>query len=142
MKKEVILYSDGSSLGNPGPGGWGVILEYRGKQKEFSGGSKLATNNQMELRAVIEGLKRLKEPCSVEIVTDSSYVANAINSWLTNWIRKDFKGVKNSDMWQEFLEVSRPHTLKARWVKGHSGDKMNERCDYLAVSEAKKFKEN
>ncbi len=78
MRKEVILYSDGSSLGNPGAGGWGIVLEYKGHQKEFSGGSRLATNNQMELKAVIEGLKRLKEPCNVEIITDSSYVVNAI----------------------------------------------------------------
>ena len=139
--KEVTLYSDGSSLGNPGPGGWGVILEYKGKQKEFSGGSKKATNNQMELKAVIEGLKRLKEPCIVEVVTDSSYVANAINSWLDNWIKKDFKDVKNKELWQEYINVSKNHIIKAKWVRGHSGNEMNERCDKLAVDAAKRFKE-
>ena len=141
MKKEVTLYSDGSSLGNPGPGGWGVILEYKGRQKEFSGSQKVATNNQMELKAVIEGLKRLKEPCSVRVVTDSSYVANAINEWLKNWIKKDFKGVKNKELWEEFIEVSKDHSIRAEWVRGHSGNEMNERCDKLAVEAAKKCKE-
>ena len=141
-KKTVTLYSDGSSLGNPGPGGWGVILEYNGFKKEFSGGSSNTTNNRMELTAVIEGLKKLKEPCKVEIVTDSSYVANGINEWLSNWIKKDFKKVKNEDLWKEYIEVSKNHEIKATWVKGHSGHKENERCDYLATNEAKKFKEN
>ena len=141
MKKEVTLYSDGSSLGNPGPGGWGAILEYKGVTKEISGAQKETTNNQMELKAVIEGLKLLKEPCKVEVVTDSSYVANAINEWLDNWVKKDFKKVKNSELWREFLEVSKNHDIKATWVRGHSGHKMNERCDYLAVNAAKKIKE-
>ena len=141
-KKAVTLYSDGSSLGNPGPGGWGVILEYKGRQKEFSGGERETTNNRMELTAVIEGLRRLREPCDVEIVTDSSYVANAINSWLKGWIEKDFKKVKNVDLWKEYLNVSKIHNVKATWVRGHSGHKENERCDKLATSEAKKFKEN
>jgi len=141
LKKEVTLYSDGSSLGNPGPGGWGAILEYKGVTKEISGAQKETTNNQMELKAVIEGLKLLKEPCKVEVVTDSSYVANAINEWLDNWIKKDFKKVKNSELWREFLEVSKNHDIKATWVRGHSGHKMNERCDYLAVNAAKKIKE-
>jgi len=141
-KKAVTLYSDGSSLGNPGPGGWGVILEYKGKKKEFSGSEANTTNNRMELKAVIEGLKRLKEPCSVEVVTDSSYVANSINLWLKKWIKKDFKNVKNIDLWREYLEVSKPHTIKATWVRGHSGHKENERCDKLAVEAALKAKES
>ena len=139
--KEVTLYCDGSSLGNPGPGGWAAILDYKGKQKSFSGGSRVATNNQMELKAVIEGLKKLKEPCNVEVVTDSSYVANAINGWLDSWIKKDFKKVKNKELWQEYLNVAKNHKIKATWVRGHSGHKLNEQCDKLAVNEAKKFKE-
>ena len=138
--KAITLYSDGSSLGNPGPGGWGTILEYNGVTKEFSGGEKHTTNNRMELTGVIEGLKRLKEPCEVTIVTDSSYVANAINSWLKGWVAKDFKKVKNVDLWQEYLQVSKPHQIKATWVRGHSGHPQNERCDTLAVEAANKFK--
>ena len=138
-KKEVTLYSDGSSLGNPGPGGWGVILDYKGKQKELSGGELNTTNNRMELLAVIKGLEALKEPCKVNIVTDSSYVANAINEWLKNWVAKDFKKVKNVDLWQRYLEVSKKHDIKASWVRGHSGHIENERCDKLATSAAKKI---
>jgi len=141
IKKAVTLYSDGSSLGNPGPGGWGTILEFKGQKKEFSGGEPHTTNNRMELTGVIEGLKRLKEPCSVEVVTDSSYVANAINSWLAGWVAKDFKKVKNVDLWQEYLSVSEPHEVKATWVRGHNGHPENERCDELATTEAKKYKE-
>ena len=141
IKKAVTLYSDGSSLGNPGPGGWGTILEFKGQKKEFSGGEPHTTNNRMELTGVIEGLKRLKEPCSVEVVTDSSYVANAINDWLAGWVAKDFKKVKNVDLWQEYLSVSEPHEVKATWVRGHNGHPENERCDELATTEAKKYKE-
>ena len=141
QRKKVIIYSDGSSLGNPGAGGWGAILEYKGKTKEISGNQELATNNQMELRAVIEALKLLREPCDVEIVTDSSYVANAINAWLSGWIKKDFKKVKNPDLWKEYLSVSNPHTIKATWVRGHNGHPQNERCDELAVNAAKQIKE-
>jgi len=139
-KKAVSLYSDGSSLGNPGPGGWGTILEYNGHKKEISGAAEETTNNRMELQAVIEGLKLLKEPCRVEVVTDSSYVANAINSWLSGWIAKDFKKVKNVDLWREYLESAKSHEVKATWVRGHSGHPENERCDYLATQEAKRVK--
>ncbi len=136
-RKQITLYSDGSSLGNPGPGGWGTILEFKGNTKEFSGSEEHTTNNRMELTGVIEGLKRLKEPCDVEVVTDSSYVANAINSWLAGWVAKDFKKVKNVDLWQEYLEVSKPHNIKATWVRGHNGHPQNEQCDYLATQAAK-----
>jgi ribonuclease HI len=139
-KKVVTLYSDGSSLGNPGPGGWGTILEFKGKQKELSGKELDTTNNRMELTAVIRGLQALKEPCNVEVVTDSSYVANAINSWLKGWIAKDFKKVKNVDLWQEYLEASKAHNIKATWVRGHSGHPQNERCDTLATTQAQKAK--
>jgi len=142
MQKQITLYSDGSSLGNPGPGGWGTILEYKGNTKEFSGSNPDTTNNRMELTGVIEGLKRLKEPCSVEVVTDSSYVANAINGWLAGWVAKDFKKVKNVDLWKEYLEASKIHNVKATWVRGHNGHPQNEQCDYLATQAAKKEKEN
>ncbi len=136
----MILYCDGSSLGNPGAGGYAGILEYRGKRKIFSGGEKKSTNNQMELKAVIEGLKLLKEPCKVLIVTDSTYVANAINLWLKSWIQKKFKGVKNKELWKEFLEVAQKHQVEAKWIKGHSGHEENELCDKLAKKEALKLK--
>ncbi len=139
-KKAVTLYSDGSSLGNPGPGGWGAILEYNGHKKEISGAESETTNNRMELTAVIEGLKRLKEPCRVEVVTDSSYVANAINSWLKGWIAKDFKKVKNVDLWQEYLEAAKGHDIQATWIRGHNGHIENERCDTLATEAAKQIK--
>lgn len=138
--KVVTLYSDGSSLGNPGPGGWGTILEYNGHRKEISGSSAETTNNRMELQAVIEGIKLLKQPCSVEVVTDSSYVANAINSWLSGWVKKDFKKVKNVDLWREYLESAKEHSVKATWVRGHNGHPENERCDYLATEAAKREK--
>jgi ribonuclease HI len=137
--KKITLYSDGSSLGNPGPGGYGGILDYKGKTKEYSGGESHTTNNRMELKGVIEGLKLLKEPCEVEIVSDSSYVVKAINEWLPSWIAKGFKKVKNVDLWQEFLDVSNTHKVHATWVRGHNGHPQNERCDILAKQEAEKF---
>ena len=139
-RKQVTLYSDGSSLGNPGPGGYGGILEYKGKQKEYSGGEPQTTNNRMELRGVIEGLKLLKEPCDVTVVSDSSYVVKAINEWLNGWVAKGFKKVKNVDLWEEYLTFSQIHLVKGVWVKGHSGHPQNERCDELAVIEAEKQK--
>ncbi len=140
MKKQITLYSDGSSLGNPGPGGYGGILEYQGKRKEYSGAEPHTTNNRMELRGVIEGLKLLKEPCRVEVVSDSSYVTKAINEWLPGWVKKDFKKVKNPDLWREYLEVSAPHQVTGTWVRGHNGHPENERCDMLARQEAEQIK--
>lgn len=142
--KKIHLYSDGSSLGNPGPGGWGTILDYKGKIKELSGGKQLTTNNQMELTGVIEGLKALKEPCDVEIISDSKYVVQAINEWLKGWVVKNWKNaskqpVKNKELWEEYLEVSKQHKIHATWVKGHAGHPQNERCDQLARNEAEKF---
>ena len=143
--KNITLYSDGSSLGNPGPGGWGTILDYKGNTKELSGGNSNTTNNQMELTGVIEGLKALKEPCSVKIVSDSKYVVQAINEWLPNWIRNNWrtagkKPVKNVELWQEYVNISKQHDINAVWVKGHAGHEQNERCDQLAKSEAEKLK--
>lgn len=143
--KEIKLYSDGSSLGNPGPGGWGTILEYNGHQKELFGGKENTTNNQMELIGVIEGLKALKEPCAVEIISDSKYVVQAINEWLAGWERNNWKTaskkpVKNLELWKEYLKVSKKHTIKATWVKGHNGHEYNERCDTLARNYAESLK--
>ncbi len=140
INKQITLYSDGSSLGNPGPGGYGGILEYKGKQKKYSGGDKYTTNNRMELLGVIEGLKLLKEPCNVEVISDSSYVVKAINEWLKNWIKKDFKKVKNIDLWKEYISVSSTHNIKATWVRGHSGHIQNEECDDMARDEANRQK--
>ncbi|MGM0623777.1 MAG: ribonuclease HI [Campylobacterota bacterium] len=137
--KQVQLFSDGSSLGNPGPGGYGGILRYKDTQKEFSGAHEHTTNNRMELTGVIEGLKLLKQPCKVEVVSDSSYVVNAINEWLANWVKKDFKKVKNEDLWQEYIKVAKPHKITARWVRGHAGHEENEICDTLARQEAQKI---
>jgi len=139
-KKQVTIYSDGSSLGNPGPGGYGGILDYQGHRKEFVGGEPHTTNNRMELRGVIEGLKMLKEPCDVEIVSDSSYVVNGINKWLSGWGKRDFKKVKNPDLWREYIAASRPHQVRATWVRGHAGHPANERCDTLAREEAERQK--
>ena len=137
--KQVCLFSDGSCLNNPGPGGWAYILEFNGHEKKASGGEAQTTNNQMELRAVIEGLKALKEPCLVQLYTDSSYVVNAINGWLAGWVKKDFKNVKNVPLWQEYLRVSKPHRVRANWVKGHAGHPQNELCDEAAREAATKI---
>jgi len=144
--KKINLYSDGSSLGNPGAGGYASIIKYGEHQKEISGGKQETTNNQMELLAVIEGLKALKEACIVEIFSDSKYVVNGINLWLANWLKNGFKtanktAIKNQDLWQEYLKISKQHKIKANWVKGHAGHIENERCDELARSEATKIQE-
>ena len=138
--KTVCLFSDGSCLNNPGAGGWAYILEFNGASKKDSGAEAMTTNNQMELRAVIEGLKALKEPCRVELYTDSSYVANAINLWLNGWVKKGFKNVKNVPLWQKYLEISKPHDVKAIWVKAHNGHPQNELCDDMARAAATKIK--
>lgn len=137
--KKVFLYCDGSSLGNPGPGGWCSILEYNGHEKVISGGDPHTTNNRMELLSVIEALKLLKEKCEVEIISDSQYVVNGINQWLSGWINRNFKNVKNPEMWKEYINLSEGHKIAATWVKGHAGHQYNERCDKIAKSEASKF---
>jgi len=139
--KHITLFSDGSALGNPGPGGYGTILRYGKSERELSGGEAHTTNNRMELRGVIEGLKALKEPCEVEIVSDSSYVVKGINDWLQGWIKRDFNKVKNPDLWREYIRVSTPHRIRATWVRGHDGHPENERCDLLARGVAEKMKE-
>jgi ribonuclease HI len=139
--KQVYLFSDGSALGNPGPGGFGTILRFGDKEREIVGNEPHTTNNRMELRGVIEGLRALKEPCKVTVISDSSYVVNAINGWLENWVKKEFKKVKNVDLWKDYLEVSKPHKIEAKWVRGHDGHVENERCDILAKEQAQKVKE-
>lgn len=134
--KTICLFSDGSCLKNPGNGGWAYILEWDKYKKISSGGEANTTNNKMELRAVIEGLKAIKQECNVEIYTDSTYVANGINIWLKNWIKKDFKNVKNPELWKELLALLKKHSVKAIWIRGHNGHKQNEECDKLAKQAA------
>ena len=134
--KKIEIYTDGSSLGNPGPGGWCAILRYKDKEKVISGGENHTTNNRMELTAVIEALKKLKMPCEIDLYADSTYVLKGINEWLDNWIKKDFKNVKNDDLWREFLKYSKNHKINVNWIKGHSGHLENERCDKIAKEEA------
>ncbi len=139
--KKITLFSDGSALGNPGPGGYGVILRYGESEKELSGFEEHTTNNRMELKGVIEGLRALKEPCEVSVISDSSYVVKGINEWLINWIKRNFKKVKNPDLWKEYIEVSKLHKIDAIWVRGHDGHEENERCDVLAKEAAQVAKD-
>jgi len=138
--KQITLFSDGSALGNPGPGGYGTILLYNGKERVLSGGEAHTTNNRMELLGVIEGLKALKEPCEVKVISDSSYVVKGINEWLANWIKRDFKKVKNPDLWHEYVKVSEQHNVIGTWVKGHDSHEENERCDDIARLQAEAFR--
>lgn len=135
--KEVEIFTDGACRGNPGPGGWGVLLRYLGKERELWGGEADTTNNRMELQAAIEALKALKEPCAVVLTTDSVYVKNGITSWLAGWKQKGWKTagrkpVKNVDLWQALDEQNARHEVEWRWVKGHSGHRENEIADQLA----------
>ncbi len=139
--KIITLFSDGSALGNPGPGGYGAILRYNDKERIISGGEAHTTNNRMELLGVIEGLRALKEPCQVEVISDSSYVVKGINEWIAGWIARDFKKVKNPDLWMDYLVVSKQHKIKATWVRGHNGHDENEKCDLLAKEQAQKQKD-
>ncbi len=138
--KSIKIFADGSSLGNPGPGGYAAILKYNDSEKIVSGGEPNTTNNRMELKAVIEAIKVLKEPCTIEIISDSQYVIKGINEWLEGWIIKSFKNVKNDDLWKEYIKVSDIHEIKGTWVKGHAGHIENEQCDKIAKAEAELFK--
>ncbi len=144
--KTVTIYTDGACSGNPGPGGWGCILEYQGREKELSGGEKSTTNNRMELTAVIRGLEALKEPCTVELYSDSKYVIDALEkgwavSWQRRgWIKSDKKPALNPDLWETLLALTQKHTVHYHWVKGHAQNAKNNRCDELAVGEWKKLK--
>jgi len=137
----IHIYTDGSALGNPGPGGYGIIIEWVGKNyiKEFSMGFKYTTNNRMELLAVIEALEMLKQrPMDVLVFSDSKYVIEAVDKkWVFGWVKKQFKGKKNPDLWKRFLAIYAQHNVRFQWVKGHNDHPQNERCDYLAVTAAK-----
>lgn len=143
--KKVVLYTDGACSGNPGPGGYGAILIYNGVEKEISGGEKNTTNNKMEMMAVIKGLEMLKEPCEVDVYSDSAYVVNSIEkgwiySWRKNgWKKADKKEVKNIDLWERLLEQMNIHKVTFNKVKGHADDELNNRCDRLAVLQREKF---
>jgi ribonuclease HI len=135
MPFEVSIYTDGAASGNPGPGGYGVILVWGNHRKELSAGFALTTNNRMELKAVIEGLKSLKyKACIVTVFSDSKYVVDAVNlGWVFEWEKKAFKKKKNEDLWIDFLKEYRKHKVKFIWLKGHNNHPENERCDILAV---------
>ena len=135
--KHVDIFTDGACSGNPGPGGWGVVLRYGKTEKELSGGAKQTTNNQMEMTAVIEALKILKEPCDITLTTDSQYVVKGMTEWLKDWQNRGWKTaakkpVANQELWQELSELAEKHRIRWQWVKGHAGHPENERCDSLA----------
>ena len=144
--KTVTIYTDGACSGNPGPGGWGAILCYGPHQKEISGGEKNTTNNRMELTAVIKSLELLKEPCAVELYSDSKYVIDALEKgWAKGWrargwVKSDKKPALNPDLWGRLLELCEYHTVRTHWVKGHAENPYNNRCDEMAVSEWQKLK--
>jgi len=135
--KTVTLYTDGACSGNPGAGGWACVLEYQGVQKQLSGGASETTNNQMELTAAIQGLSALKEPCAVDLYTDSKYVLEGATKWLEGWSargwkRADKKPVSNIDLWQRLMPELKRHQITWHWVKGHAGNPLNELVDSLA----------
>lgn len=144
-RKTITIYTDGACSGNPGPGGWGAILRYNGIEKELSGGEKQTTNNRMELTGVISALSALKEPCIVELYSDSKYVIDAITkgwarSWKkNNWVKSDKKPALNADLWDTLLSLADIHELNCHWVRGHADNEYNNRCDKLAVSERDKM---
>jgi ribonuclease HI len=145
MTGRVVIHTDGACSGNPGPGGWGAVLQYNGTIKELKGGAPLATNNQMELTAAIEALSALKRPCDVELHTDSVYLKDGLTKWIHNWKRNgwrtaDKKPVKNAELWQALDKAVVGHKIDWRWVKGHAGDEMNERADQLANEGMAPFK--
>jgi len=134
---QVTLITDGACRGNPGPGGWGAILRFKNSEKQLFGGEANTTNNRMELTAVIKGLRALKRPCKIQLITDSKYVMNGVTQWMTGWKRNgwrtaDKKAVKNQDLWQELDSLSEQHDISWQWVKGHSGHPENELADLLA----------
>ena len=143
--QKVIIHTDGACSGNPGPGGWGAILDYNATRKEFYGGEAKTTNNRMELTAAIEALKALTRPCQVEMHVDSQYVKDGITKWITNWQRNgwktaDKKPVKNVELWQALAEAIKRHDITWHWVKGHAGHPDNERADELARLGMEPFK--
>jgi ribonuclease HI len=143
--KNVEIFTDGACSGNPGPGGWGAVLRYKTTEKEISGGEANTTNNRMEITAVIQALAMLKEPCNVTLYSDSQYVCNALTKgWAkkwqaNNWMRNKSDPALNPDLWEQLLNLYEKHTVKVVWVRGHAGHPENERCDRLAVAQAKKY---
>lgn len=144
--KQVTIYTDGACSGNPGPGGWGAILQYGSHIRELSGGEAHTTNNRMELTGVIEALSLLKEPCQVELYSDSKYVIDALSkgwakSWQARgWVKSDKKPALNPDLWEKLLNLCQRHSVRCHWVKGHADNPYNNRCDELAVGEWQKLK--
>jgi len=135
----ITIYTDGACSGNPGPGGWGAILQWNGHEKELSGGDDETTNNRMEMMAVIKGLEALRKPSEVKLYTDSKYVQQGVNEWLEGWKARGWKSaskkpVKNQDLWQQIDSLIGQHSVEFIWVKGHAGHEMNERVDKLAVA--------
>ena len=144
-RKDVQVHTDGACLGNPGPGGWGALLRWRGIERELAGSEPATTNNRMELMAAIAALETLREPCDVVLHTDSQYVRQGITEWMANWVRRGWKTsggdpVKNRDLWERLHAAAQRHKVDWRWVKGHSGDPDNERVDQLARAAAIKIK--
>ena len=144
--KHVQIFTDGACSGNPGPGGWGTVLRFGEHEKELSGGAANTTNNRMELTAVIEGLKALKEPCAVTLTTDSKYVCDSVTKgWVYGWRKRGWKKSSgdpalNVDLWEQLLPLLETHRVEFVWVKGHAGHPENERCDALAVAQSQKYK--
>ncbi len=135
--KQIVAYTDGACRGNPGPGGWGVVLRFGAREKELWGGDPATTNNRMELTAAIEALKALRERCHVQVYTDSTYVRSGITEWLPNWVRRGWrtagrKAVRNQDLWEELSALTQMHAVEWHWVKGHAGHAGNEQADLLA----------
>jgi ribonuclease HI len=138
-ERVVEIWTDGGCRPNPGPGGWAAILRFRDTLRELSGAASDTTNNRMELTAAAEALEALKWPCSIILYTDSEYLKNGITRWHTGWVRKNWRNaagdpVKNMDLWRRILDAAKAHTIEWRWVRGHSGDRMNERADELATA--------
>lgn len=145
MSDRITIYTDGACSGNPGPGGWGAVLLFKGSEKEISGGEPATTNNRMELKAAIEGLNALKRSCAVDLYTDSQYVMKGITSWMHSWKRRgwktaDNKPVKNDDLWRALDEAVSRHEVQWHWVRGHADDPLNHRVDELAVAAMQPFK--
>ncbi|MCZ8041454.1 ribonuclease HI [Bosea sp. (in: a-proteobacteria)] len=145
MTDTVEVWTDGACSGNPGPGGWGVILSYKGKQKELSGGEAMTTNNRMELMGAIAALESLTRPCTVALHTDSQYLRQGITAWIHGWKKNgwktaDRKPVKNEELWKRLDAALKQHKIEWKWVKGHAGDEMNERADELARAGMAPFK--
>ncbi len=145
MTERVTIHTDGACSGNPGPGGWGAILQYNGAKKELKGGAELTTNNRMELTAAIEALNSLTRSCDVDLYTDSTYVKDGLTRWIHNWKRNGWKTsakkpVKNVELWQALEEAVGRHNITWHWLKGHAGDELNERADALANEGMEPFK--